>query len=1029
MFTSGTAYESSDRSFSASVSVYTGSSYVALDSSKVASFDISENIYGNNAITMGTANSTTLELSLVELSSSDVAKLYKNVRLKVSLTVSANSYTSRTDELGVFYIDSIEFEEYHINDYKSAKITAYDGFAKTEKKFSFTPVGTSTPKISTIISSIATSCGVSYDSSAWSSTIEVPEIPEDVTCRQMISYLAGLQGTVAFFNRSGALSAKWYSTCTKVISREEQYENGVVLNRSSDGTSSGDKVIIKYLESGTAGSTVIYDNAGNVGESISFENPLITDASQLAPIFNSKIKSGSTYLIQFTPLSVKWKGNATIETGEIVQVKDRNNNNLTCYIMERTLSYDGGLIEEYKCCGENETTVSFSNNFTMQKINRQLSALEEEIKSATDVISQTQGSIFEFVRDPNDPTKNSGWKLYNSTNDNYILATSNGIGFSSNGGQSFVTGIYIDPQTGGGHIYGQVIVAGSITTDKISFSQPTSGFTSAVDNEVQSAINSGGITIGNGTITGMSDDLATILTNLDTDVGTANTNASNAVSTANAASNLATNVNSTVASWAYGTGTTYIDGSKIYSGTITAEQLNLGWQAGNLASSSKWTNPGYDDSDYLKMSVDDNGILECIVAQSFTSSTKKIYSAPFYMANGAKVKMSATFSLSGASGRACEIALQKSSTIDGTYTDVSATSYISANTPSREFTVSASQYYRLALECRNLDTNSEITNIYVTYTVTGTMVVNGIIKSNDGKTYFDLDSGEICSRSDYYRARINNGAFETYTRSTSGDSETYTMRGLVMCPSWTDTSGAHYECGLYYQQGNATYATLGMRDTSGNFYPALQASYNSGNSYARVYANFGGFETVNTNGDRGKMGIGSVTYNSTSYTSAAIQVRNSTDTSNIARLDAININSSSGAIKCSGSPWLVLGSSSLSYNGSTVITTGNISSNLPSSVLTTSSSIPTSQLSGDITNKSYVSFTDTTFGATNAFTAVLPDSGSNQYRIHIGFGTDSTNNKRPRIEFKHGTVGKMLYMKTDGHLYWGTGATTDVQVG
>ena len=59
------------------------------------------------------------------------------------------------------------------------------------------------------------------------------------------------------------------------------------------------------------------------------------------------------------------------------------------------------------------------------------------------------------------------------------------------------------------------------------------------------------------------------LTNANSTANSANTNASNALSTANSA-------NSIIASWCYNNNTTYINGGKIYAGTITASQIAAG---------------------------------------------------------------------------------------------------------------------------------------------------------------------------------------------------------------------------------------------------------------------------------------------------------------------------------------------------------------------------------------------------------------------------------------------------------------------
>ena len=520
MYTPNTPYDLQNRMFYATIGVYYGNGTYRWDKSYLAGFTLTENLSNGNALAMGTINSSRIEVEFVQLTNEYAKRLYKGVQIKPRLTACTQMSTYPTivttlpstmdtskiyciynnddenpydytahqyigtewteftvqimdTDLGVYYIDEVEVGEYHTPGKMSVKVTAYDGFYLTERKF--TPPQNDNPSIRSLIQSMASACGFSYTANDWSNSITVSSYPEDATVRTMIGYLAGLQGTCAYFARDGKLGAKWYTACAKHITRDEQYADSFVFGASSDST--GD-VTIKYLESGTGDNIVVYPNNGVIGESISFENPLM-DATKLQSIYTDKVSAdGTNYKISYTPLSVKWRGNATIETGEIITVESsfysteqQKYVDNVCYIMERTMTYDGGFSEEYKCYGENEQTISFSTNVTMQKLERKLTNMEQAIEDATSVISQTEGSVFELIsaNDPTDPTKNSGWLLYSTDpfKRNVIKADANGIGFSSNGGESFnAVGIWIDSQ-GVGHILANDIVAGQVSTDKL----------------------------------------------------------------------------------------------------------------------------------------------------------------------------------------------------------------------------------------------------------------------------------------------------------------------------------------------------------------------------------------------------------------------------------------------------------------------------------------------------------------------------------------------------------------------------------
>lgn len=647
---------------------------------------------------------------------------------------------------------------------------------------------------------------------------------------------------------------------------------------SSSGYPSGTKIVVKFaersknssssttslqlrLETESGGTIVAARNIKNVN------GGNVTGNTDLLGWQNDEIV---TFVLNGSPSSTSSTWNIQSETSSAYR---------NCYVMEKTINYDGGYYEEISCLGDTTQSVSFKTN-PLGKINRKMNAMEAAILEATQIIGDVedmQSGVFTIIKDTQG-TNNIGWKIESNSDNNYILANKNGIGFSSNGGQSFnAVALYIDDQ-GRGHINANNIVVENLTATQVDFTSVPSSFNSAVTSDVQTQINNGGITIGNGTITGMSGDLATILGGINSNVSGLDTSvsdvskrtelyftcstssstadktavlqdsgtiptitygtriivkfsnqskmsdssetyirlkltdssnnvlraltridagnglgrvqgknevwsansivcfvlaqisgedrwviqadynaqqaASTAQTTATNAANAAANAQATIASWAYGTDTTYIDGAKIYTGTITAAQINLGWQAGNLASSSQWTNPTYNDTDYLAVVTDSSGNIKGYAKQNFGSGVSKtVYSAPFYVASGAHFRMSATFSntvASASSQRLMQIILKASTTIDGSYsTAISGTSFID-NTPNNssiDFDYISSdgkgRFFKLEMSGHGLNVNDNATNIFVTYTITGNMVVTGKIKSanSNGENYFDLDYG------------------------------------------------------------------------------------------------------------------------------------------------------------------------------------------------------------------------------------------------------------------------------------------------
>lgn len=558
-----------------------------LNYSKIADLSIESSAVSNSTITFGSTCSDCLKITFRNYKSAITIR--ENMPLLIRLSVVGETDEEYAEcDVGVFYIDSIKKTETFDGAF-NIEVTAYDGFYKTEKKY--IPSVTTPASIKDIINDIATQCDLKNQwldtlvDDTWNDSIIIDNIKADLTCRQQIGYLAGLQGCFAKFNGSGQLSAKWYSETDKVITIDEQFLAEMTQEMETD-------VVVKMIETGTSDNTITKPTSTS-GYAIQFENPYITD--EIAEnIYSDKVSEDK---ITFRPLSVHWRGNPKIVVGDIVKVRDNKDNELTCYIMQKTLSFDGGLSETYKCYGESTSSVTFNKSPSDVKFERVYSRMEEAVKSATNAVKQTEGSTFELIPDDEDESKNIGYRLYyedssdSDFNDCVIMATAGGIGFSTNGGDSFdAAAMYFAKDDDGevhGYINGEFIAANSITADKIDASQLI-------------------ITSSN------VKNLDTVLNDISDDVSEANSAAKEASQQATTADTLARNAyasaysaNSAIGEWCYNNDTTYIDGGKIYTGTIQADSIASNTittdklSAGTVTLIGQWNN-----NDFSSNSID-----------------------------------------------------------------------------------------------------------------------------------------------------------------------------------------------------------------------------------------------------------------------------------------------------------------------------------------------------------------------------------------------------------------------------------------
>lgn len=747
--------------------------WVAVSNDYVQSMTINDYVCDGSNLTMGCFAGSKATLQLKNVSASVSAALVENVRLKVELSLT-------TDTIGNLGAAVLQSPVWVIAENKRKKrqgntydcsLTVYDISYTMTRSYTQTADAMTA---SQVVTAVGQRYGLTVDSSVASMVAAMDGntphtfgvIDSDITDKQMLAYVAGYYGCYAEINESEQICFSWFKTSDEVIGPDRIYDGGVYVTEMTERT-------IVMLESGTSDNPIVApDNAA--GFSINFENPYMT-AERATAIYNGKIANGK---ISFRIGKVRYKGNPVNNPGIILTVKDIAGESATFYIMKRTMRYDGGLSETIECMGESEQTVNYKVvSPTERKINRKLSRMEDAIKNATDIITQTKGSIFEFIPvDESDPSKgNSGWKLHSTdeSKQNVILANSSGIGFSSNGGQSFnAAAIYIDDQ-GVGHINANYINTGKLSADLIDTSE---------------------LVISSGNVEGLSDKLSTLTSNVNSANATANsakTTANNANTTASAAQTTANGVNTVIGQWCYNNDTTYINGGKIATGTIeagaikansitadklaagaiTAEKVNVGWQSGNLA--ADWYNPnGLTLSDYFTLDADDsNNYYSKVYVKTVYSGTLRCCSKPFYLAAGDQLKYGGeiynkTATLSG-------FYIEYSSTSNGAYSVKVAANSSSAGKSEKEnytYIASESGWYRFTCAFDNPAAGTYHSGVYCFHSVKGNLIVNGRVESVDGSTYFDLDDNRIDTVSSNFATELSAGQLTTYTRVNTSSS-------------------------------------------------------------------------------------------------------------------------------------------------------------------------------------------------------------------------------------------------------------------
>lgn len=220
------------------------------------------------------------------------------------------------------------------------KYTAYDKMYKAEKGYFSELTYPSTDKA--ILEEICTKLGIQLATSI-TNTHTITDKPQGYTMREMIGYMAMLQGCNAAINSDGNLEIKWYKDSGYVLDGHQYYQQGVTFTTSKDFTIR--KLTCNNTKSGDSKTSEITAGDGTTG--LSFANPFMTQAN-LNEIYN---KIGG---FQFRPLTVKFLGDWRLEVGDIITV-NKGGVDYKVPIMQITHECDGGLMDTVTSIGQSDT--------------------------------------------------------------------------------------------------------------------------------------------------------------------------------------------------------------------------------------------------------------------------------------------------------------------------------------------------------------------------------------------------------------------------------------------------------------------------------------------------------------------------------------------------------------------------------------------------------------------------------------------------------------------------------------------------
>ena len=326
--------------------------------SEIISINYDENLFMESEFSIGSAIMSSIEVELKNIQ--DVIDDFiegNEFEIRLGIEVSDNNFEFIS--LGFFIIEDIDKNKFSI------KIYANDRMIKFEKDYS---TGLTFPAtIKDITLDIANKAGVQLKTTSFINSdylVSIKPDLTDITLRKALMYIAELAGGYSRITRDGYLEIFNIDVSVENnfnYASEDLYTDEIINDELSNydyNTVTGDNLITFSNKAFTIAKIdkVIVEIPGIKEELGDGENTYyITDnlfcqnpAAVIQNIYNilSKISS--------VPYDIKLQGNPALQAGDSITIKN-NGSLINTLITSRTLSYAGGLTEQYKAVGKSNT--------------------------------------------------------------------------------------------------------------------------------------------------------------------------------------------------------------------------------------------------------------------------------------------------------------------------------------------------------------------------------------------------------------------------------------------------------------------------------------------------------------------------------------------------------------------------------------------------------------------------------------------------------------------------------------------------
>lgn len=355
---------------------------------------------------------------------------------------------------------------------------AYDRMYKADMPYFSDMAFPSTDKA--ILNEICGKLGISLATNIVSAHT-ISDKPQGYTYREIIGYMAMLQGCNAVINPDGNLELRWYKDSGYVLDGHKYYQQGVTFTTSKDFIIQ--KLTCNNTKSGSTEQSEITVGDGATG--LTFTNPFMTQA-----ILDEVYKKIGGFT--FRPLTVKFVGDYRLEVGDIITVS-KGDVDYKVPIMQITHECDGGLMDTVTSIGQSDTenTSAASGPITkqMERYYADLITVNKALINKLDVgTAKITYATIDFANVKKQVVDTSIIRDGAVTNEKVQSLSANKLTAGTiDASKITVTNLNADNITVG-TINGKRIGTGSLSLDKLAEKVPTKEYLDKVQEDLQGQI-------------------------------------------------------------------------------------------------------------------------------------------------------------------------------------------------------------------------------------------------------------------------------------------------------------------------------------------------------------------------------------------------------------------------------------------------------------------------------------------------------------------------------------------------------------